>query len=120
MAENRMGTDSSNCGGISVHRLPSPFRRTVSGFLPRNTRVSMGSRRGSMGGFVTCEALMRIRSQYTGRGWGLPMELSSTPPVDACLYISLMVAQDQFAFSRRQLSFFTILMAWVGQKDTQR
>ena len=73
-----------------------------------------------MGGFVTCEALMRMRSQYTGRGWGLPMELSSTPPVDACLYISLMVAQDQFAFSRRQLSLFTILMAWVGQKDTQR
>ena len=80
----------------------------------------MGSRRGSMGGFVTCEALISSLSQYTGRGWGLPMELSSTPPVDACLYISFTVAQLQLAFSRRQFSFFTIFSAWVGQKDTQR
>ena len=85
MAENRMGTDSSSWGGRSVHRLPSALRRMAEGFFPRNTRVSMGSRKGSMGGFVTWEALMRMLSQYTGRGLGLPMELSSTPPVSACL-----------------------------------
>ena len=85
MAENRIGTDSSSWGGRSVHRVPSPFRRMASGFLPRNTRVSIGSRKGSIGGFVTCEALMRILSQYTGSDLGLPIELSSTPPVAACL-----------------------------------
>ena len=35
----------------------------VALFLPRNTRVSIGSRKGSIEGLVTCEALSSRRSQ---------------------------------------------------------
>ena len=40
---------------------------------------------GSIDGFVTCDALMRMRSQYTGRSFGLPMDERSAALVDACL-----------------------------------
>ena len=53
MAENSTGMDSSSCGVSSVISRPWASRRMRSGFLPRNTRVSIGSRSGSMGGFVT-------------------------------------------------------------------
>ena len=36
---------------------------SMSGRLSRKTRVSMGSRKGSMEGFVTCEALISSLSQ---------------------------------------------------------
>ena len=84
MAENITGMESSICGGSRQSSRPLSSRRSVSGFFPRNTRVSMGSRRGSTGGFVTCEALMRSLSQYTGRRLGLPMDDSRTPPLSAC------------------------------------
>ena len=77
--------DSSNRGGIVVSRLPSGLLTTRSGRWPRKTFVSIGSRKGSMGGFVTWEALSRSLSQYTGISLGLPMEDSNTPPVLACL-----------------------------------
>ena len=63
MAENNTGMDSSSCGVSSVISRPWASRRMRSGFLPRNTRVSIGSRSGSMGGFVTWEALSSRRSQ---------------------------------------------------------
>ena len=63
MAENKTGMDSGSCGGRSQFSRPSASLCIRSGFLPRNTRVSIGSRRGSMGGFVTCEALISILSQ---------------------------------------------------------
>ena len=85
MAENITGMDSCICGGRRQSRRPFSSRRMVSGFSPRNTRVSIGSRRGSTGGFVTCEALMSSLSQYTGKRFGLPMEDSRTPPLAACL-----------------------------------
>ena len=80
MAENMMGTSSFSWGGVSSMSLPFSSRRMPSGREPRYTRVSMGSRRGSMEGLVTWEALMSSLSQYTGRGAGLPMAESSTPP----------------------------------------
>ena len=85
MAENITGIESSTCGGSSHEILPSAPRSMCAGFFPNETRVSMGSRSGSIGGFVTCDALMSRRSQYTGSGRGLPMDESSTPPVAACL-----------------------------------
>ena len=85
MAENMTGIARSICGGRSQQILPSGSRTILSGFLPRETLVSIGSRRGSMGGVVTCDALIRILSQYTGNGFGLPMEERSTPPLEACL-----------------------------------
>ena len=48
------------------------------------------------------------------------MEESSTPPVPACLYISWTVRCRQFILPRGAQSDFTILMALVGQKLTQR
>ena len=63
MAENMTGMDSVSCGGRSYFSRPSGLLSTLWGFWPRNTRVSMGSRRGSMGGLVTWEALMRSLSQ---------------------------------------------------------
>ena len=77
--------ESSSCGGNSQFNVPSLLRCTFCGFLPRYTLVSIGSRKGSMEGFVTCEALIRILSQYTGSGLGFPMEDKSTPPLFACL-----------------------------------
>ena len=56
---------------VSTMSLPFSSRSDASGFSPRNTRVSIGSRSGSMEGFVTWEALMRILSQYTGSGFGI-------------------------------------------------
>ena len=50
----------------------------------------------------------------------MPIEESSTPPLDACLYISFIVSPRQFAFSRSAQSLLIILSAWVGQKETQR
>ena len=85
MAENITGMESSIWGGSPHFMFPRSSRSIFSGFFPRNTRVSIGSRRGSIGGFVTCEALIRILSQYTGRGFGFPIEESSTPPLFACL-----------------------------------
>ena len=76
---------SSSCGGRSVLSRPFSSRAICAGFLPRKTRVSIGSRSGSIGGFVTCEALINIRSQYTGSAFGVPMDDSSTPPLAACL-----------------------------------
>ena len=98
--------------------LPSSSRFIRSGFLPRNTFVSIGSRRGSIGGFVTWEAFISILSQYTGKGLGLPIDESSTPPLFACLYISFIVLSDQLAFSPRRQSLLTILSALVGHNDT--
>ncbi len=63
MAENITGMDSSSCGVRLSTSSPFASRSTVVGFLPRNTRVSIGSRSGSMGGLVTWDALMRILSQ---------------------------------------------------------
>ena len=63
MAENITGMDNSICGGRWQISSPFSSRRMPSGFLPKNTRVSMGSRRGSTGGLVTWEALTRILSQ---------------------------------------------------------
>ena len=63
MAEKRIGTLSLSCGADAVRRLPFSSRSTRSVLRPRKVRVSMGSRRGSMGGFVTCEALSSRRSQ---------------------------------------------------------
>ena len=80
----------------------------------------MGSRRGSIDGLVTCDALMRILSQYTGKGLGLPMEERSTPPLFACLYTSRIVSFCQLAFSFKTQSLLTILSARVGQRETQR
>ena len=112
------GMDNSSCGESSRTSAPFSSRRTGCDFAPRNTRVSMGSRSGSMGGLVTCEALMRIRSQYTGSGLGLPMDERRTPPLAACLYISLTVSLCQFAFSRRLQSLLTIFRALVGHRAT--
>ena len=53
MAENITGIESSSCGGRLVSRLPSARRVTLEGFLPRNTLVYIGSRSGSIEGFVT-------------------------------------------------------------------
>ncbi len=63
MAENMMGMESSNCGDCLVQMDPSGFRSSSTVFLPKNTFVSIGSRRGSMDGFVTCEAFIKILSQ---------------------------------------------------------
>ena len=59
-------------------------------------------------------------SQYTGSGFGLPIEERRTPPLFACLYISFIVSFCQFAFSRSVQSLLTIFSALVGQSDTQR
>ena len=100
MAENITGIESSSCGGRSQSSVPSALRFGSTFFLPRKTRVSIGSLSGSIGGFVTCDAFIKILSQYTGRGFGLPIDDSKTPPLFACLYISFIVLFDQFAFSR--------------------
>ena len=66
MALNIIGTFSVSDG--SNDKSISPFLSYLIfvGFFPRKTRVSMGSRSGSIGGFVTCEAFSSILSQYTG------------------------------------------------------
>ncbi len=53
MAENITGMDSPICGGRVQTSCPASSRRMPSGFRPRNTLVSIGSRRGSTGGLVT-------------------------------------------------------------------
>ena len=63
MAENMTGTESSSCGVMSVLILPVSSRSIFDGFRPRKVFVSIGSRSGSIEGFVTCEALIRMRSQ---------------------------------------------------------
>ena len=63
MAENITGIASSTMGGRVVSREPLGFLWTRSGRWPRKTLVSMGSLRGSIGGFVTCEALSSSLSQ---------------------------------------------------------
>ena len=63
MAENSTGMLSSSWGGRVQSRRPWSSRRMAEGFFPRNTRVSMGSRRGSMEGLVTCDALISSLSQ---------------------------------------------------------
>ena len=40
-------------GGSSQISLPSGSRVILSGFFPKETCVSIGSRKGSIGGFVT-------------------------------------------------------------------
>ena len=85
MAENMTGMDRVICGGREQISLPFSSRSTLPGFLPRETCVSIGSRSGSIEGLVTCEALSRSLSQYTGSGFGFPMEERSTPALDACL-----------------------------------
>ena len=92
MAENITGIESSIWGGSSHFSFPFSSRCIFWSFFPRYTRVSIGSRSGSMGGLVTCEALTRILSQYTGSFLGVPMEESNTPPVEMCIrdrYITL-------------------------------
>ena len=63
IAENIIGVSRTTCGGIIV--VDFPFFSTVSfsGFLPKIVRISIGSRRGSIDGFVTCDALSKILSQ---------------------------------------------------------
>ena len=48
------------------------------------------------------------------------MDDSSTPPLEACLYISLIVSCCQLAFSLSWQSLLTILRALVGHSETQR
>ena len=78
-----MGVESSSWGGSVGTILPCSSRLTRVGFFPRKVLVSMGSRRGSMGGFVTWEAFSSSLSQYTGYSLGLPMLERSTPPLPA-------------------------------------
>ena len=64
MAENIMGTSSLMRGGIGETTLRSrSLMRSASGRLPKNTRVSIGSRSGSMEGLVTWLALSSRWSQ---------------------------------------------------------
>ena len=64
MAENMMGTSSDSWGGRgeTTVRVRS-FTRSLLGRLPSTTRVSMGSRRGSMEGLVTWLAFSSRCSQ---------------------------------------------------------
>ncbi|CDD54498.1 unknown [Ruminococcus sp. CAG:379] len=66
MAENIMGTDSLIWGDRLFTSSPFSSRCTLEGFAPKNTLVSIGSRRGSMGGLVTWEAFSSSLSKYTG------------------------------------------------------
>ncbi len=61
-----MGYLSLSCGGIVSTRRPILSLFISTFFWPRYTCVSMGSRRGSMEGFVTCEAFTRILLKYMG------------------------------------------------------
>jgi len=64
IAENNMGTSTLSCGGMLADRVlfrSSTFK--MFGLLPRSTRVSIGSRSGSMEGFVTWLALSSRWSQ---------------------------------------------------------
>ena len=64
IAENMSGTSSLICGGSSETIVRSrSLTLSVSGREPRNTRVSMGSRSGSMEGLVTWLAFSRRWSQ---------------------------------------------------------
>ncbi len=64
MAENMIGTSSFSCGGRgSTTRRSRSFILRISGRLPKNTRVSMGSRKGSMEGLVTWLAFSSRWSQ---------------------------------------------------------
>ena len=63
MAENRMGVESSSWGGRSGTMFPALSRRMWVGLRPKKVLVSMGSRRGSMEGFVTWEAFIKSLSQ---------------------------------------------------------
>ncbi len=63
MAENITGMESSSWGESSQFKEPSGSRSSREGFFPKNTLVSIGSRRGSMEGLVTWEALIKILSQ---------------------------------------------------------
>ena len=120
MAENKIGVESSSWGGSWGRIFPFSSRWTAAGFFPRKVLVSMGSRRGSMGGLVTWEAFKRSLSQYTGYRWGLPMLERSTPPLVAWRYTSWMAWPDQLAFSRKVWPDFTIFRAWVGHRATHR
>ena len=120
MAEKRMGTLSFNCGGRVFFSLPLSSLSIAAVRLPSHSRVSIGSRRGSMGGLVTCDAFTSILSQYTGYSFGLPIDESNTPPVFACRYTSLIVWLLQFALILYVSSDFTIFKACVGQRQTQR
>ena len=64
MAENMTGTSNDSCGGSgeTTVRVRS-FTRSLLGRLPSTTRVSMGSRSGSMEGFVTWLAFSSKCSQ---------------------------------------------------------
>ena len=57
------GIFSVSCGGMLFTSLPSSSRSMACGLAPSVVRVSIGSRSGSMEGFVTCEALMSSLSQ---------------------------------------------------------
>ena len=64
MAENMRGTSSFIWGGIFVSTVCSrSLTLSASGRLPSSTRVSMGSRSGSMEGLVTWLALSSRWSQ---------------------------------------------------------
>ena len=115
-----IGVESSRVGVVSVFILPSSLKVTSFGFLPKNTFVSIGSRSGSIGGFVTCEALSSILSQYTGYSFGLPIAERRTPPVSACLYTSVIVCWLQLELFLNLLGLSTIFNAPVGQMHTQR
>ena len=117
MAEKSTGT-SSLSPSSSVTSAPS-LSLFVSPFLPpRYTRVSIGSRNGSMEGFVTCDAFISILSKYVGVSEGLPMDESSTPPVSACLYISLTARADQLPSLLGVLRFLMTFSAPVGHIST--
>ena len=104
MAENITGMESVTWGGISHTILPCSSRFMERGVRPSDTRVSMGSRKGSMGRLVTCEALTRSLPQYTGCVAGEPMEERSTPPVAACLHVSSINEDGQLAPPARRPS----------------
>src|SRR5574344_873442 len=99
------------CGGIFVSSEPSLFLFIDSGLFPRDTFGSIGSRSGSIEGLVTCDALIRILSQYTGRSTGLPIEERRAAPVAACLYTSVIVCALQFPLGRNVWSLLTIFSA---------
>ena len=63
MAENIIGVSNITCGGILVTDLPLRSTCSRSGLRPKMVRISIGSRKGSIEGLVTWEALSKILSQ---------------------------------------------------------
>ena len=84
-----MGVESSSWGGSWGRMSPFSSRWTAAGFFPRKVLVSMGSRRGSMGGLVTWEAFKRSLSQYTGYALGVA-HAGEEHPAAGCLAVHLL------------------------------